>query len=53
MKTYGFYSIADSTREIIAKRKFNTVIDAISHFARMKNLPVEEFVKLYIVTNEV
>lgn len=53
MKTYGFFSIADSSKEIIAKCNVNTVMDAIKHFARIKNLSAEEFVKLYIVTNEV
>ncbi len=53
MKYYGFYSIADSTREIIAKCKANTPIDAINHFSKIKNLEPVEFVKLYIVTNEV
>lgn len=53
MKTYGFFSIADSSRDIIAKCKSNTTIDAIEHFAKIKNLSVVEFVKLYIVTNEV
>ena len=53
MKTYGFFSIADSSKEIIAICKVNTVMDAIKHFAKIKNLSAEEFVKLYIVTNEV
>jgi hypothetical protein len=53
MKTYGFFSITDATREIIAKCKANTAVDAIEHFAKIKNLSSVEFVKLYIVTNEV
>lgn len=53
MKTYGFFSIIDVNREIIAKCKANTARDAIDHFAKIKDLLPIEFVKLYIVTNEV
>jgi hypothetical protein len=53
MKTYGFFSNVDSSRDIIAKCKSNTLVEAIEYFAKIKNLSVPDFIKLYIVTNEI
>lgn len=53
MKVYGFFAVNDSSKDIIAKCKLNNLNDAIIHFARIKNLPPEEFIKIYCVTDEI
>ena len=50
---FGFYASNDSSKEIIAKCKAFDIYEAAEHFAEIKNLHVNEFMKLYTITDEV
>jgi len=50
---FGFYASNDSSKEIIAKCKTSDISEAVQHFAKIKNLEINKFMKLYTVTDEV
>lgn len=50
---FGFYASNDSSKEIIAKCRSFNIYEALQRFAKIKNLEVNEFMKLYTVTDEV
>jgi len=50
---FGFYASNDSSKEIISKCKAFNIYEAAEHFAKIKNLEVNKFMKLYTVTDEV
>lgn len=52
MQNFGYYSNIDSTNEIISKYKCNNIKQAIEYFSKLKKIPVNKFIKLYTVTNE-
>lgn len=52
MTTYYFFSKTDKEKESISKTKTNGLIEAIEHFAKVKQLSVDKFLQLYEVTNE-
>lgn len=48
-----FYSISDENREPIRKKKFGSYEEALSYFSTLKQLTVDEFLKLFqIFPNE-
>ncbi len=52
MTTYYFFSKTDKKKESISKTKTDSLIEAIEHFAKVKQLPIDKFLQLYEVTNE-
>jgi len=46
---YGFYFRNDTTQEIIGKTVDLSRLSAAKHFAKRKNLPLKEFLKLFAV----
>lgn len=47
--TYGYYSVSDPSKEIIAKSKAQTIDEATSIFARRKGLILSKFNKIFKV----
>jgi hypothetical protein len=48
---FGFYRNNDSNKEIIMTQTAETMQQAVSFFAAMKGLPVEQFLEIFSVTN--
>ena len=48
---YKFYSKYDKNKEAIGKVEARNYREALNHFAEKKKLPVDQFTKLYEVTN--
>ena len=44
------YIMTTRTGSVVIKTKANSLEEAIEHFAKMKQLPKEEFLKLFEVT---
>ena len=44
------YAMTTRTGSIVIKTKASNLEEAINYFARMKQLPKKEFLKLFIVT---
>lgn len=49
MILYGFYSSIDPKKEIINKKQFSQYIEALKHFAFIKNLSTSDFLELYTI----
>ena len=49
-KDYYFYSHLDSNREHIGTCRAGTLGIATYYFASMKNMPIENFLKLYSIS---
>ena len=47
--SFGYYSVSDPSKEIIAKSKAQTIDEATSIFARRKGLILSEFQKIFKV----
>jgi hypothetical protein len=47
MKKYGFYTLNDSNKEIINRIYTNGEDEAVVLFSKMKNLNIDDFLKLY------
>jgi len=52
MKRYKFYSKTDSSKESYRTFQASSRIEAVEHFAKMKELSVEKFLKVYDVIEE-
>ena len=48
---YKFYSRNDKNKEAIGKVEARNYKEALIHFAEHKKLPLDQFTKLYAVTN--
>lgn len=48
---YKFYSRNDKNKEAIGKVEARNYREALNHFAEKKKLPLDQFTKLYEVTN--
>ena len=48
---YKFYSRNSKRKEAIGKVEARNYKEALNYFAQVKKLPIEEFQKLYEVTN--
>jgi hypothetical protein len=48
---FGFYRKNDPNKEIIMTQVAETMQQAVSFFAAMKGLPVEQFLEIFSVTN--
>ena len=48
---FGFYRNNDPIKEIIMTQTAETMQQAVSFFAAMKGLPVEQFLEIFSVTN--
>ena len=44
------YIMSTKTGDVVIKREANSLEEAIEHFARMKQLPRKEFLKIFLVT---
>ena len=44
------YIMTTRTGSVVIKTKANSLEEAIEHFAKMKQLPREKFLKLFVVT---
>ena len=44
------YAMTTRTGSVVIKSKANSLDEAIEHFAKMKQLPRKEFLKLFLVT---
>lgn len=49
MKAFSYYSKADQSRETIMSWASSSKEDAITAFAKFKDLPVHEFTKIFEV----
>lgn len=49
MKTYVYYSKADTTKETISSVQANDITSAAKKFAGIKRLSINEFTKLFEV----
>jgi Ca2+-binding EF-hand superfamily protein len=49
MKNYSFAYFDDEKNEAIDTKPFNNLLEAIEFFAAVKNLPADEFLKVYKV----
>lgn len=47
--TYHFYSKRDKFKESISQTKIDTIGGAIIYFAKLKKLPIDQFLELYNV----
>ena len=47
---YKFYSRNDKNKEAIGKVEARSYKEAINYFVKMKQLPKNEFLKLFLVT---
>ena len=50
MPRYGYYPKGKWNGEVITSTVADTPVQAIDYFAKMKQLPRKEFLKLFIVT---
>jgi hypothetical protein len=48
--TYIYYSKVDSSNELLGKISSPSRLAAAKYFAKRKNLPLKEFLKLYSVS---
>lgn len=44
------YAMSTRTGSVVIKKQADSLEEAIDHFARMKQLPKNEFLKLFMVT---
>ena len=44
------YSMSTRTGSVVIKKQANSLEEAIEYFAKMKQLPRKEFLKLFLVT---
>ena len=44
------YAMSTRTGSVVIKKQADNLEEAINYFAKMKQLPKEEFLKLFIVT---
>jgi len=44
------YAMATRTGSVVIKASANSLEEAINYFSKMKQLPKEEFLKLFLVT---
>ena len=44
------YAMSTRTGSVVIKKQANSLEEAIEHFSKMKQLPREEFLKLFVVT---
>ena len=44
------YTMSTRTGSVVIKKQANSLEEAINHFAKMKQLPREDFLKLFLVT---
>jgi hypothetical protein len=44
------YMMTTRTGSVVIKTKANSLEEAIEHFAKMKQLPRKEFLKIFLVT---
>ena len=49
MKPYKFFSRADSTQESYQTYRASSRVEAVEYFAKMKDLSIESFLKIYDV----
>jgi hypothetical protein len=50
MKSYGFYSRADNTKEVISKTLSTSRLRAAEYFAKKKAMTLKSFLKIYTIT---
>lgn len=50
MKSYGFYSRADNTKEVISRTIAISRLRAAEYFAKKKAMPLKSFLKIYTIT---
>jgi len=50
MESYKFFSKADPTQETYKTVRASSRIEAVEYFAKMKDLSVEKFLKVYDVS---
>ena len=50
MELYRFHAKIDSTKESYSSVRASSKIEAVEHFAKMKDLSVEKFLKIYEVS---
>ena len=50
MESYRFFSKADPTQETYKTVRASSRIEAVEYFAKMKDLSVEKFLKVYDVS---
>lgn len=46
---YGFIALSDPKKDIIDAKSFAGFLEATKYFATVKNLPEDEFLKIYMV----
>lgn len=44
------YAMSTRTGSVVIKKQADSLEEAINYFARMKQLPKEEFLKIFVVT---